>query len=100
MSTEAVVINPVERMTGLLANLVISNELVDRVKLAQMEDGELNEILDKTPDIVADSNSVIRFRGRLWVPNDDALRRDMISLRRLILRGSQYTLVLQKCTRT
>ena len=78
MSAEVVSINPVERLTGLLANLVITNELVDRVKLAQMEDEKLNEMLDKTPDMVVDSNRVIKFRGRLWVPNDDALRRDIL----------------------
>ena len=78
MSAEVVAINPVERMTGILANLVISNELVDRVKLTQMEDEKLNEMLDKTPNIVADSNSVIRFRGRLCVPNNDALKRDIL----------------------
>ena len=49
MSAEVVAINSVERLTGLLANLVISNELVDQVKLAQMEDEELNEMSDKTP---------------------------------------------------
>ena len=81
-----VVINPVERLTGLLANLVISNELVDRVKLAEMEDEELNEMLNNTLDMVEDSNSVIRFRGRLCVPNDDAQRRNI--------------LVLQRCTGT
>ena len=47
MSAEVVAINLVERLTGLLANLVISNELVDRVKLAQMEDEELNEMFEK-----------------------------------------------------
>ena len=78
MSAEVVAINLMEQLTGLLAYLVISNELVDRVKLAQMEDEELNEMLDKTPDMVADSNSVIRFRGRLCVPNDDALRRNIL----------------------
>ena len=78
MSAEVVAMNPVERLTGLLANLVISNELVDRVKLAQMEDEKLNEMLYKTPDMVVDSNRVIRFRGRLWVPNNDALRRDIL----------------------
>ena len=31
-------------------------------------------MLDNTPDIVADSNSVVRFRRRLCIPNDDALR--------------------------
>ena len=78
MSAKVVAINPVERLTRLLANLVISNELVDRVKLAQMDDEELNEVLDKTPDIVVDFNSIIRFRGRFWVPNDDALKRDIL----------------------
>ena len=78
MSAEVVSINPVERLTRLLANLVIFNELVDRVKLAQMEDEKLNEMLEKTPYMVVDSNSVIRFRGRLWVPNDDALRWDIL----------------------
>ena len=78
MSGEVVAINPIEQLTGLLANLVVSNDLVDRVKLAQMGDEELNEMLDKIPDIVADSNSVIRFRGRLCVPKDNALRRNIL----------------------
>ena len=78
MSAEVVATKPVERLTGLLANLVISNELVDRVKLAQIKDEELHEMLDKIPDIVADSNSVIRFRGRLCVPNNDVLKRDIL----------------------
>ena len=43
-----------------------------------MEDEELNEMLDKTPYMVADSNSVIKFRGRLCVPNSDALRRNIL----------------------
>ena len=78
MSADVVAINLVEQLIGLLANLVISNELVDRVKLAQTEDEEVNEILDKTPDMVADSTSVIRLRGRLCVPNDDALRQNIL----------------------
>ena len=78
MSAEVVSINPVEQLTGLLANLVISNDLVDRVKIAQMEDEELNKMMERTSDITIDSNSVIRFRGRLCVPNNDALRRNIL----------------------
>lgn len=62
---------PVEQLKGLLTNLVISNDLVYRVKIAQIDDEKLNEIMEK----IADSNSVIRFIGWLCVPKDDSLRR-------------------------
>ena len=78
LSAKVVAISTVEQLTRLLTNLVISNELVNRFKLAQMEEEELNEMLDKSPDMVANSNSVIRFRGRLYVPSDDALRRNIL----------------------
>ena len=61
MSIEVVAINPEEQLTGLLANLVISNDMVDHVILAQMDDEELNKMMKRTSDIMTDSNSVIRF---------------------------------------
>lgn len=51
-----------EKLTGLVTNLVMSNDLVDCVKLAQMDDEELNEMMEKTSKIIGDSNSVIKFR--------------------------------------
>ena len=78
MSAEVVAINPVEQLTGLLANLIISNDLVDQVKLGQLEDEELTQFTEKSAYIVVDSDEVMRFRGRLCVSKDDALRRSIL----------------------
>ena len=51
MTGELVAVNPVCRDTGFLANLVISNELIDRIKLAQVDDKELNDFMEKSRDI-------------------------------------------------
>ena len=78
MSVEVVSINPVEQITGLLANLIISNDLVDQVKFGQLEDEELTQFAEKSSDIVVDSDGVMRFKGRLCVPKDGVLRRNIL----------------------
>lgn len=72
---EVVVVNSTEQLVGLIENLVISNDLVDQEKLGQLEDEELTEFKEKYAYIVVDCDGVMRFRGRLYEPKDDALRR-------------------------
>lgn len=47
MSTKVVVVNPIEQLIGLLGNLIISKDLVDQVKLGQLEDEELTMFAKK-----------------------------------------------------
>ena len=51
MTEELVAINPICVDRGFLANLVISNDLIDRIKLAQVGDKELNDFMEKSRDI-------------------------------------------------
>ena len=78
MTGELVAVNPVCRDTRFLANLVISNDLIDRIKLAQVGDKELNNFMKKSRDIQIDDNGIARFRGRLCVPKDDQLRNSIL----------------------
>ena len=78
MIGELVAVNPVCRDTGFLANLVISNDLIDRIKLAQVGDKELNDFMEKSIDIQVDDNDIVRFRGWLCVPKDDQLRNSIL----------------------
>ena len=41
MTADLVATNPVIQPTGFIANLVISNDLIERVKMGQVEDNEL-----------------------------------------------------------
>lgn len=65
MSAEVVAINPMKQLTSFMANLIISNDLVNQVKLALMEDEELSKLVESTLEIIVESDSVLRFRGRL-----------------------------------
>lgn len=75
MSTEVVAINLVEL---LLVYLVISNDLVDSVKLAQTDDLELREFMERSFDVSVDNEGLLRFRGSLCVPKYDALRHNIL----------------------
>lgn len=74
MLVEVVAINPMDWLTGFMANLVISNDLVSQVKLAQMEDEELNKLLESTPKMTVNFDSVLSFKGILCVLRDETLR--------------------------
>ena len=78
MTGELVAANPVYCDTGFLANLVISNDLIDRIKLAQVGEKELNDFMEKSIDIQVDDNGIARFRGRLCVLKDDQLRNSIM----------------------
>ena len=48
MTGELVAVNPVCRDTEFLVNLVISNDLIDRIKIAQVGDKELTDFVEKS----------------------------------------------------
>lgn len=56
MSKEIVAINPIEHVQGLLANLVISNDLVNHVNLAQALDQEKKDFMKSSLDCSMDSS--------------------------------------------
>lgn len=68
MSTKVIVINPMWQVTSFLVNLVISKDLVEQVKLAQMDDAILAKFIQSSTDISMDSVGVAKLRGRLFVP--------------------------------
>lgn len=57
----------------LLANLVILNDLIEQVKMAQVDDKELTEFMVKSTNIKVDNLGVARFLGRLCIPRDENL---------------------------
>lgn len=61
-NAEVIVINPVE------VNLVFSKDLVEQVKLAQIDDAILAKFMQSSTDISVDNAGVARFRGRVFVP--------------------------------
>ena len=60
--------NPVCQLNSLMGNLSISNELVDRIKVAQNDDDILQGFLTSMEKIVKGEDEVIRFEGQLCVP--------------------------------
>ena len=75
MTVDLVSTNPVIQPTGFIANLVISNDLIERVKIRQVEDNELISFMEKSADIKVDDVGIARFNGRLCVPKDEELRK-------------------------
>ena len=48
MTGELIATNLVSCDTGFIANLVISNDLIDRIKIAQVGDKELTDFVEKS----------------------------------------------------
>ena len=68
MMEDSIEVNPVCQLNSLMGNLSISNELVDRIKVAQNDDDILQGFLTSMEKIVKGEDEVIRFEGRLCVP--------------------------------
>lgn len=58
---------------GFLANFVISNDLIEKVKIIQVDDKEVNAFIKKSTDIKVDVG-IVRFQGWLCVPDEEELR--------------------------
>lgn len=67
MFEEIVAINRIGHVLGLLANLLIFDDLVKQIKLADALDQELKEFVKSMSDCSLDSKGVIRFNDQLCV---------------------------------
>ena len=71
-------VNPVCKLNSLLTNLTISNDLVDRIKVSQGTDEELQGFLTSINSVEKREDEVIRFEGRLCVPKNEELRNEVL----------------------
>lgn len=78
MTGELVATNLILHPNGYLANFVISNDLIERVKITQVDDKELNSFMEKSTNLKLDNMGIVRFRGRLRVLNDEELRKTIL----------------------
>lgn len=61
-------INPIYKLNSLMTNLSIYNNLVDIIKVAQVENNELQILLISLGSIKKRVDGVIKFNGILCVP--------------------------------
>ena len=54
-------VNPVCQLNSLMGNLSLSNELVDRIKVAQNDDDNLQGFLTSVEKVVKGEDGVIRY---------------------------------------
>ena len=78
MMEDIIEVNQICKLNSLMANLTISNDLVDRIKLAQDTDGELQGFLTSLEQVKKGEDGAIRFDGRLCVPSSGELRREVL----------------------
>lgn len=69
-------VNPLYKMNSLLANLIISNDLMERIKVAQETNEQLQGFLTSLSSIKKGEDDVIRFEGRLFIPKNKDLRNE------------------------
>ncbi|XP_071714943.1 uncharacterized protein [Rutidosis leptorrhynchoides] len=70
--------------SGMLANLKLESNLISRIKEAQLDDGDLWTVFQnleegKVKEFREDDDGVIWCGNRLCVPNDDAIRKALLS---------------------
>lgn len=68
MMEDIIEVNPLSRPNSLMKNLSISNGLVDRIKVAKVEDKGLHKLLIYLELVQKIDDGVIRFNGRVYVP--------------------------------
>lgn len=74
---DIIVVNSVCMLNSLFANLTISNDLVNWIKVAQETDKELQWFLTSL-NFIKEEDDVIRCDGRLCVPNNEELRSEIL----------------------
>ena len=67
-----------------MENLVVEPTIIDKIKGAQQHDSTTSTIKEKVlqgkyTDFKVRDDGVIRMNGRLWVPNDDQLRKEILN---------------------
>ena len=63
MMEDIIEMNPVCQLNSLLGNLSISNDLVDRIKVAQNDDDILQGFLTSMEKVVKEEDGVIKYEG-------------------------------------
>ena len=69
---------------GLLAQFTVKPTLIDRISASQKTDIKAMQIMKQVqnsnkPDFSLDSTGILRFRGRLYVPNCEGLRTEILN---------------------
>ena len=72
-------VNPVSQLNSLMGNLSISNELVDKINVAQNDDDILQGFLTSVEKVAKGEDGVIRYEGRLCVPFNEELKTEILS---------------------
>ena len=63
MMEDIIEVNPVCQLNSLMGNLSISNDLVDRIKVAQNDDDILQGFLTSVEKVVKEEDGIIRYEG-------------------------------------
>ena len=74
----------VGQMSNLLATLRIEPEIQAKIKELQSTDPEIQKIVrldvvKRKPDFQISDNGVLKFRGRIYVPDDEGLKEEILS---------------------
>ena len=71
-------VNPVCQLNSLMGNLSISNDLVDRIKVAQKDDDILQGLPTSMEKVVKGEDGIIRYEGRLCFPSNEELKIEIL----------------------
>ena len=74
----------VNNLASVMATLSIQPKIIQRIKALQQSDPEIAKIRGKTlegkkPDFQVSDDGMVRFRGCLCVPNDEELKKEILS---------------------
>ena len=75
---EVIAIHPECKESYLSAYLQVSNELLDKIKLAQKDDKRLQTFYEKHDYVTKDEDGIIRLRGRVCVPSIEDLKQAVL----------------------
>lgn len=71
-------VNPIYKLSSLMTNLSISNDLMDRIKVTQAEDKELQKLFTSFELVKKGFDGVIRFNGRFCKPFNQELKNEVL----------------------
>ena len=78
MMEDIIEVNPVCMINSSMGNLSISNDLVDRIKVAQVNDEKLQGFLTSLDQVEKGEDGVKRCKGRLCVPSNEELKSEVL----------------------
>ena len=78
MMEDIIEVNPVCQLNPLMGNLSISNDLVDRIKVAQKDYDILQGLPTSMEKVVKGEDGIIRYEGRLCVPSNEELKIEIL----------------------